>query len=421
MKNSIIKSTQPSLIDSGDFKIHVGERDTYGGPAVRKGFADNPSERLDEQLRKGYARDEISKREPPSGVNGEKFESCVHKVKDKNSGVNPWAVCTTSLRRSEMPDFKMVRIGPHADEDEGLDEWKADEAKQKDKADEDFKKRSRAKYKIDDIDLNDSDGRQFHTDGGDKELLELEPEEVDREFADEKRYTFVIDKKSLSEDELFLKACDLPDGVSKKQFDKIANLHENSPEILEKKKAAKSVKKKSVGKSELDELVDLVKSQPQEKQVVKSEEFLRRNSVKPTKQFIKSQGLGGIQFDFGPRTGNPFADNATDLLNQFSDPIQASIAKSQRDQWEGALNSFVAQGERAYSGEARGGNFADPHGALNKGFDQQVKEAHEAGQLEDAPHPQFSKSEITVGGEKVQATSETDAALIEMMKNGNLE
>ena len=61
------------------------------------------------------------------------------------------------------------------------------------------------------------------------------------------------------------------------------------------------------------------------------------NLPKSMNSFIKAMGPGGMVFDFGNRTGNPIADRATDLLNQFSDPIQANNAQYNATSYQKAI------------------------------------------------------------------------------------
>jgi hypothetical protein len=146
--------------------------------------------------------------------------------------------------------------------------------------------------------------------------------------------------------------------------------------------------------------------------------------LKKKKNFIKSQGQGGIIFDFGWRTGNPMADQATELLNRHADSIQINNAKYQQEGHEKALNNFVNKGEKEFMvdhGQPFGEFNKESQDMLNKPMDQQVAEAFAKGQLDNkvstpAVTNDHNNVQIGVGGEVIKATSETDAALIEMMK-----
>jgi hypothetical protein len=145
---------------------------------------------------------------------------------------------------------------------------------------------------------------------------------------------------------------------------------------------------------------------------------------------IKAAGPGGIQFDFGMMTGNPIADNATRMLNQFADSTQASISSMQQQEIGQAFMDYIAKGDRAFV----------PQGAipdawtkqLSGSTDEAIKAMHERGELDcsedgsmksvgPAFRNRFNESQITMGGELVKATSETDAALIEMMKHQGMD
>lgn len=210
----------------------------------------------------------------------------------------------------------------------------------------------------------------------------------------------------------------------------------------------------SMKKSEIDELFDIIKgekmiSTPKKEMVEEHEKLVdvlespsrkddKKEAVKQKKElqgykqascakksFIKSAGQGGIVFDFGLLTGNPIADNATMLLNQHADPIQAETAKYQRDSFSKALGEYTAKGDAAYSGEATPfGNvekgWADQ---LNKPMDQQVAEAFKAGEFVEKGQPasRFGDTKMNLGGSTIHAMSETDAAVIEMMKSQGMD
>jgi len=137
---------------------------------------------------------------------------------------------------------------------------------------------------------------------------------------------------------------------------------------------------------------------------------------------VKAAGPGGVQFDFGPMTGNPVADRTTLLLNQFIDPVQEQTAKDQRREISKAFTDYIHMGEAAWNAKSGSqSGMAEWNQVLSKSTDETIKAMHAAGQLEaDGPAliNKHNETQIQVGGELVKATSETDAALIEMMKNG---
>lgn len=195
-------------------------------------------------------------------------------------------------------------------------------------------------------------------------------------------------KKSFSDamdvlDSLIKSEKEAPKGVSKKEIAKMKDLHENSEGVVEKKKVI---------------------------------------------PFLKSVGPGGMIFDFGTKTGNPLADQATALLQQNADPVQQANAYYNANSYGEALKQYVQKGEQAYMQEATPYGNVDKEWSkqLNTPMDTQVKEAFEKGQLVDdnskpAVVNSFNKTELNLGGQVIKATSETDAALIEMMKNSIVE
>jgi hypothetical protein len=369
----------PNLIKSGEFTIKEGPSIENHQP-VRKGGLYSARDLLEGQINKGLV--------------------------------------TTNF------DFDLVRISPHASEE---DEKEKVYEKKKAKADEKFKKESKKKYSIEE--MSNMHGESEHGQEMEMADIDYQPEEVDREFYDEKKYG--IDFKSLNQEELFLKAIGKKAETSKKKKD-------DEKEIKKQKKDSKDLVSKAleslIGMSKKSFATDLVdaarensdgKKKYQEKihkdkSCKKSEAELDKSyDAQPTSpyKFVKSLGRGGIIFDFGPKTGNPMADAATELLNRNADSFQIAIAKHQNSTYQKALDTFVANGESAFK-------MADTlqGSVLNKGFDQQVKEAFENGTLyEDLSAPaiknEFNKSTLKVAGEEIKATSETDAALIEMMKD----
>lgn len=198
-----------------------------------------------------------------------------------------------------------------------------------------------------------------------------------------------------------------------------------SPSHKDDKKEAKKQKQelKDYQKAEKFDYNHDGKLDQHEKDHKKNAKLIQQLNAK--KSFIKSAGVGGIVFDFGPLTGNPIADNATALLNQHADPVQASNVAYQRDSYNQALMEYTKKGE-AYHGEKTPfGNvekgWADQ---LNKPMDQQVKEAFEAGALDKggpAIKNQYNETQMSLNGEVIKATSETDAAVIEMMKASGMD
>lgn len=148
------------------------------------------------------------------------------------------------------------------------------------------------------------------------------------------------------------------------------------------------------------------------------------------KSFVKSAGPGGFVFDFGQRTGNPIADNFSDALNAFADPTQEAILRMQRSDFEKALGGYIATGVAPADQGASAQQ--EWNKSLSKSFDQQTVEAIKSGAIPVEPgvpgessapvrgpliKGQFNRSTMVLGGEQLVAQSETDAAVIEMMKS----
>jgi hypothetical protein len=136
------------------------------------------------------------------------------------------------------------------------------------------------------------------------------------------------------------------------------------------------------------------------------------------KSLIKSIGPGGIQFDFGLMTGNPIADRATAFLNRFADPVQAEIVAGQATEISNAFSRYISKGESNAFQSAIPDEWTKQ---LRGGTDEAIKKMYEQGKFDEsqpALKNNFNRSEISLGGSLVKATSETDAALIEMMKQG---
>jgi hypothetical protein len=284
-------------------------------------------------------------------------------------------------------------------------------------------------------------------------------------------------KKSLSQDELFLKALDgigkMKKGPMKEFIEEEAKEGEHSKGSLKKLRqfdkeegkedshkskgpcwegyekvsgkknfsegSCKPVKKSQSVGDICDSLIEII-ADPNDPDVIanvhENSNFGQRRVMPETQKsraphvpFLKSAGPGGFVFDFGRTTGNPLADNATILLNQNADPTQKQIAEDQERASIHAMTGFVTKGEAAFSGNNSGAGVNDAWAAqMNKPMDQQVQEAFDAGAFAKGGNPaansannsamkKFSKSVGMVNGEQVVAMSETDAAVLEMYKS----
>jgi len=180
------------------------------------------------------------------------------------------------------------------------------------------------------------------------------------------------------------------------------------------KKIAEKLEKKKVDKS-LDSLIEMISDQTDVRKLKRVHENTVQRPQVPY-QFVRSMGKGGIVFNFGTKTGNIFADKATELLTQNADPIQQATVQNQDQAYQKALDSYVQTGQATVEMQTTTGK------TLEKGFDEQVKEAYENGTLYDDPSKpavknEYNKSQLKMNGEVIKATSETDAALIEMMQS----
>jgi hypothetical protein len=422
----------PSLVVNKSTEMK--EEDVIGGQFIRKGMGTTSRDRLDEQLSKGSV--------------GIPMTTILNVPVDVIEGLKKPAVKKTSsegLKNTHGEDW-------HKDNDKQVEEMVSNE--------EEFE-----------LSMH-NDGILFLKAMGEKvsmpkkkfvkehkdlvETLESPSHEDDKDEAKEQSAELKrIAKKS---DSLFETVKD-----NKKKALKIANMHENSPGVSERRKPMQIVDKSDVqgegeGLSPLDELVGDIRKAEKTRFQEYTEEWKEKNkkakkaedceetdksqgivkvkdrwaskyppAVNPAQksfQFIKSVGKGGMVFDFGPKTGNPVADHATMMINQHGDPTQMQIAKYQADSYDKAIGEYVNKGEQTYMKQPS--TFGDVNDGwknqLEKPMDQQVKEAFAKGELDNADPSapavknDYNKTELKLGGQIIKATSETDAALINMMK-----
>jgi hypothetical protein len=208
------------------------------------------------------------------------------------------------------------------------------------------------------------------------------------------------------------------------QEEMLANIHENSEGLVERQvvKGGKGTKK-----SGLDEVLDFVKSDefvsPKQTEADRAKIAAIGNPKKAKKSFVKAEGVGGMVFDFGHLTGNAIADNATALINRHGDPVQSGNASYQKKSYDDALVNFAQKGEAHTRETSMFGNIDKGwSNQLNKPMDQQVKEMYENEKIANDPETpavrnQFNNTTLNVGGDVIKATSETDAAVLEMMRS----
>lgn len=180
----------------------------------------------------------------------------------------------------------------------------------------------------------------------------------------------------------------------------------------------------------LDVLENLVKAIEKKEEVEQMTKTYKVKERKKTPKCVKAMGPGGIQFDFGNSSGNAMADRITGVMQKNADPIQVQTANQQKLEHQIALGRFISKGEERYDREH--GRLADNHNTdnMNKSTDEIITKLYKEGNLnvEDTGSLEKSRSgmsrhsgtQMQVGNETVKATSETDAALIEMMKSGNV-
>lgn len=189
-------------------------------------------------------------------------------------------------------------------------------------------------------------------------------------------------------------------------------------------------------KDPLQDLVnDIQKSQAQKKstqvkRIANRPSLQTRTQIEP-QGFVKARGPGGILFDFGRATGNPHADIPTLLLNKFADPTQIQIAHDQGQEIDKAFMDYVHLGKEQY--ESRVGLRDALNGELHKAWNDQLSESFDKQTAEYVKKHglgdegegkfvkgEFNQSQVKVGDDTAIAQSETDAAVVEMMKNGLL-
>lgn len=202
----------------------------------------------------------------------------------------------------------------------------------------------------------------------------------------------------------------------------IKNVHENSDCMVTKKKSDPVPTPPPSGGPNLNPAgVASIKN------AFKSTETKKPGAV-ARQGFLKAMGPGGMVFDFGNLTGNAIADRTTALLNEGGDVVQAQTAKYQADSYNQALMDYAVKGDAAFSQTSSMFGNIDKgwKDQLNKPMDQQVTELYKA--EADAKDPsvpavrnEFNKTEMNVGGEMIKATSETDAAVLEMLKSQGMD
>lgn len=153
----------------------------------------------------------------------------------------------------------------------------------------------------------------------------------------------------------------------------------------------------------LDILGDIIKSLEKEKEVKKSQPVRQAPQRRQQAQgFIKKSGAGGIIMDFGRNTSiHKGFQSYEHLLNTMGDPTQVQIANHQNNSFEKALDTFVEMGEDQY----------------RQHYNEEEYRLQEEGKVNyEEAKKSYAHTATRIGNENVVATSETDAAVIEMFK-----
>jgi hypothetical protein len=403
----------PSLLNSGPTQV-TSQEAAHSSQVVRKGFSGNPRDRLEEQLSKGVTfgmpvtmitqipidiveRTKVGEKKKPEYL--------------KDTHAESFHVDLTNERENQVKEFL-------ESEEEIVERSLSQE--------ELFIKGTEKAFKL----SVEKARPQLPPKPGSIRKPPKDPEQSREERQQARSLGVKKSARHMSVEDSLDSLISFGDDPYADRPELLANVHENSNGVIERLRPAQ------LQRSSLDETLDLIKGadkfdynkdgkkdqhekdhEAEAKQITKLE-----TKVAKKKSFIKSEGPGGIVFDFGHLTGNRIADEATALLNQFGDPVQMAAAQYQDSSYKKALVDFTTKGEMAYAGETTpfGNINKDNAKMLGKSFDQQVQEDYDNGKLyQDRSQPavknDFNKTEITLGGQVIKATSETDAALIKMM------
>lgn len=91
-------------------KFHLSQFKQHMGASERLSQRMSRTQSAIDQIQKPYkdshdVRGNV-KKAVPQGVNPDKYERCVHHIKDQGKGYNPWAVCTSSMKKTADCDCK---------------------------------------------------------------------------------------------------------------------------------------------------------------------------------------------------------------------------------------------------------------------------------------------------------------------------
>ena len=171
-------------------------------------------------------------------------------------------------------------------------------------------------------------------------------------------------------------------------------VHENSVGMKEKKK-------KPSYKSELDEIVDMVKAR---EEGGGTEKVKNISTSTPKRGFIKSLGPVGIQFDFGTHKVNPIADNYNSILWNNLEKTQSDIIEYQQTEHDKAVKEYVSKGKDAYMKDH-----------VVEGVNEE-KPIETSMEKSDDIRNKFHDVSVNIEGEVVKAQSETDMFVLQQHK-----
>jgi hypothetical protein len=408
MKNNLFKSEPSPLIESGSFEIRVGGGADYSQP-LRKGLEGNARDRLEQTLWKAQHAPVKMDAAMKNAIKGEDTGL-------KNTHGENWHSDNDKMAEAHTSNVDVI------DRDHEVDK-------------EDRKRMPKRKDSLVDASLKSLTQEELFLKSFKKEEIKKEPESIERSL-----------------DSLINMIPDQQDP------DVIRNIHENDDSIRSKKREPELVmrsddavgrkisklkdegkpqkqavaialdmeRRGDIGKSELDEMVDIIKGRcwdgykpvkgkkpysdgscakkgdmdfdddgemdEHERHHAKMEKLAQveekehaKKAKKSFGRFVKSAGPGGIIMNFGASTGNPIADNFSRHLNAFAEPVQEQTALDQAAAYERSLTDYVEKGEQKFMqsqhGSTNGGMNDGWAKQMNTSMDQQVKEAFEKGEL----------------------------------------
>lgn len=204
-------------------------------------------------------------------------------------------------------------------------------------------------------------------------------------------------------------------GLSKKSMDLVAALEMTDEEMA--KKIMRGLHENARGimrgrKSEIDSLIDSINKAKLETlkdnghtntdDVRDAINPLKTGTIATKRSMIKAIGPGGVQFEFGNITGNPIADVYNEIFQKNIEPQQAGIAQNSKEIHDKAAAEFIKKGEEKYMANYNEEQVVDT---------VKAEETGGGGSLirpDSELRNQILGTKLNIGGESVQAKSETD-------------